>query len=90
MPLKYQMRRREHRELYAQIFEIQNGLCAICRCRPELKKRFCFDHDHKTNQIRGLLCTRCNAGIGYFRDNTNALYSAVRYLDSKVSYGEVY
>jgi len=39
------------------------------------------DHDHKTGKIRGLLCKRCNVGMGYFKDDPSILKKAVRYLE---------
>jgi hypothetical protein len=38
------------------------------------------DHCHKTEKIRGLLCTRCNTGLGFFEDNPYTLLSAIRYV----------
>ncbi len=56
----------------------QNGVCAICGVAP---KRFDTDHCHKTGLVRKLLCHNCNAGIGYFKENTQYLKSAIEYLD---------
>jgi hypothetical protein len=42
----------------------QGGTCAICH-KPPYKKKLAVDHNHLTGKIRGLLCTRCNIGIGY-------------------------
>lgn len=63
----------------------QNYKCAICG-----EEIFLFgssktltahvDHDHKTGKIRALLCDKCNRGLGYFRDNTDYLLSAISYL----------
>jgi hypothetical protein len=39
------------------------------------------DHDHKTGLIRGLLCTQCNPGIGYFQDSIERLQLAIKYLE---------
>lgn len=56
----------------------QNGLCAICEDAGTL----CIDHDHKTGIVRGLLCRRCNIGLGHFRDDRIALQRAIDYLQN--------
>lgn len=43
----------------------QGGCCAICHLRPSNGRALCVDHDHKTGQIRGLLCISCNLGVGH-------------------------
>ena len=68
----------------------QNGTCAICKKtetstinRGENATKtnsLSVDHSHKTGAIRGLLCGRCNRGIGYFKDDIKLLYSAAKYL----------
>lgn len=40
----------------------------------------CVDHDHKTNKFRGLVCGRCNQGLGHFQDNIEILKLAIKYL----------
>ncbi len=72
---------------YLQMLESQGGICAICR-NPETTKTkatgttwtLAVDHSHLTGKIRGLLCSRCNQGIGNFRENPEFLLSAVDYL----------
>jgi hypothetical protein len=51
--------------------------CVICGST----RRLCIDHDHTTGNIRGILCTKCNAGIGMFDDNTTRLRLAIDYLN---------
>ena len=55
---------------------VQGGLCALCRERPAKH----VDHDHRTGQVRGVLCFQCNAGLGQFADRPEMLEAAVRYL----------
>ena len=50
---------------YARLFLSQDGKCAICRRVPS-GRALDVDHDHRTREIRGLLCHRCNRGLGYF------------------------
>ena len=50
--------------------------CVICGST----RRLCIDHDHATKKIRGVLCSKCNAGLGMFDDNATRLESAIRYL----------
>ena len=63
---------------------IQNhdGKCDICRSNTSgyKKKSFNIDHDHKTGEVRGLLCHKCNLGLGNFNDNIELLNKAIAYL----------
>lgn len=56
----------------------QNGACAICKEVTE--ETLHIDHCHESNNVRGLLCTACNKGLGCFKDNPEALAEAIRYL----------
>lgn len=65
----------------------QGGLCAICHRPPTSspfgkRPRLVVDHDHTTGKVRGLLCTDCNAGIGYFDDDPVILRAVIEYLTS--------
>ena len=67
---------------YEALLEAQNGACAICgdgECSDGRKLH--VDHDHDTGEIRGLLCYRCNAGIGLLRDDVTLVKKAVEYLN---------
>jgi len=66
-------------EQYNELFEKQNGRCAICKQKPT-KRRLDVDHNHKTGKVRGLLCLACNAGIGQLDDDINILQEAINYL----------
>ncbi len=48
---------------YDEMFEAQSGRCAICGSPPE-GKRLSVDHDHQTDEVRGLLCQPCNLVLG--------------------------
>lgn len=42
----------------------QNGCCGLCKKdEKSFKRRLNVDHNHKTGQVRGLLCYRCNKFI---------------------------
>lgn len=59
----------------------QNNLCAICGNAPKTNKRLAIDHDHTTGKVRGLLCDKCNCGLGLFKDSTELLLRAIKYLE---------
>lgn len=45
---------------YEAILELQGGVCALCE-KPPKKRNLSVDHDHRTGEVRGLLCDpRCN------------------------------
>jgi hypothetical protein len=57
------------------------AVCEICGQSPQ--KALHLDHDHLTNEFRGWLCNNCNLGIGSFRDSSDLLVAAARYLREK-------
>jgi hypothetical protein len=58
----------------------QRGVCAICKSPPGDTRRLAVDHCHATGLIRGLLCQKCNHGLGQFRDNPFLLKRALQYM----------
>lgn len=71
---------------YDALLTAQGGVCAICgqaECRKDRKGRvidLAVDHDHENGHVRGLLCAKCNHGLGNFKDNTEVMCRAVTYL----------
>ena len=60
------------------LFDSQGRKCAICEVTES--RIWHLDHDHATGHIRGVLCIRCNCGIGYLRDDPELLRKAAAYL----------
>ncbi len=71
---------------FKRMLRSQDYTCAICPTEIKAgvngKRAACVDHCHKTGVVRGLLCTRCNLGLGMFRDSPRRLRMAVQYLQA--------
>jgi hypothetical protein len=73
-------------EEYDLLFEQQDGKCAICGKEETAKhhngtlRSLAVDHNHDTNQIRGLLCSKCNLGIGHFDEDIYLFDKIINYL----------
>lgn len=73
---------------YRLMAQAQGNVCAIC-AKPEsavnpksLEPRLlAIDHCHNTGKVRGLLCSKCNTGIGSLNDDVSRLRSAIAYLE---------
>lgn len=71
---------------YNGLLREQGGACAICR--SEISGGvgvFHVDHCHATKVVRGLLCMRCNHGLGNFKDDPTLLRKAAEYLEASAS-----
>ena len=67
---------------YEQMLKDQNYCCAICKKHQDkFDKRLAVDHNHSTEEVRGLLCSNCNASIGYALDDISILQNAISYLN---------
>lgn len=63
-------------EDYNRMFDEQQGKCKICNSEATLV----VDHCHITGVVRGLLCNKCNVGLGCFNDNPELIKVATNYL----------
>jgi hypothetical protein len=86
---KEQRRTQKLRRLYGitledqnRILEGQGGVCAICGTDNWTAAGPSIDHDHATGEIRGVLCNRCNAGIGFLNEDITRFRNAIVYLTS--------
>lgn len=88
-----EMRRKRHyREKYNltleeidQMLIAQNHRCALCGKSLIETKRY-IDHSHETDKVRGILCHKCNVGLGYlqyFYDDPELLKKATVYIKIK-------
>ena len=59
----------------------QENKCAICGNGFKNERDCHVDHEHTTKRVRGILCHKCNVGLGLFRDNIFILSNATRYLE---------
>jgi len=69
---------------YAAMLARQNGVCGICR-RPPVERRLAVDHCNATGLIRGLLCNRCNLGLGHFDHGPAQLRAASDYVHAALA-----
>ena len=67
---------------YSILLVAQNYKCAICGIdASELSRELSVDHSHETHEVRGLLCSHCNIGLGNFKDDIDVMTKAIEYLD---------
>lgn len=74
-------------EEYEAMLLKQNHKCAICgtpdaKTTSKAQNSFCVDHDHVTGEVRGLLCSNCNRGLGLLGDTVEALKKALKYINA--------
>jgi len=82
---------------YDLMLKGQNGVCAICGKKETQRSNkkggidsLRVDHNHKTGNVRGLLCSRCNFGISHFNDEIKLLEKAIDYLLKDQRMGYIY
>ena len=76
-------------EEYNTLLEKQGHKCAICNSTdPKGRKSgrgggvdvFYVDHNHKTGEVRGLLCNVCNRTIGYVNEDVELIKNMIKYV----------
>ena len=69
-------------ETAQQKLEDQQFLCALCACHLDhvIGRNAQIEHDHKTGRFRGVVCLRCNLGLGWIQDNPELVDKIVAYL----------
>lgn len=76
---RYKMNRVDQLKLH----ESQNRRCFLCETELEMfvgHKGGFIDHDHKTGEVRGILCNRCNTIIGSLETHKN-INKLLKYLN---------
>ena len=58
----------------------QGFKCRVCGNEFKNSRDMHIDHCHEEDQIRGILCSGCNVGLGHFKDNVASLMQAIMYL----------
>lgn len=78
-------------EQFQTILEQQGYACALCLTPFEgLKRReMHIDHCHSTQTVRGILCMKCNVGLGMLGDNEEGLLRALSYVTKENAVGQI-
>lgn len=72
---------REAKQHYDELLKKQNNSCAICGITAdESNDKLIIDHNHDTLIVRGIVCSYCNKGLGFFKDSPTRLAMAIEYL----------
>jgi hypothetical protein len=59
----------------------QDRKCALCGDSFVSEKHTHLDHNHTTGQIRGVLCSSCNTGLGLFGESVEKLKKGIEYIE---------
>lgn len=82
-------------EEYERLLRQTNGICPICQKEFAEKKhkKGCdakgpvVDHNHETNEVRGIICGMCNIGIGVFYEDQETMIRAIKWLNKGGYFG---
>ena len=64
-----------------ELFRAQQCRCPICGVATKPVDGWVVDHNHLTKKVRGVLCQRCNKGLGCFRDSAATMRAGADYLE---------
>ena len=66
-----------------QMFDDQNGSCANQECPTVFEdvSKAHVDHNHKTGEVRKLLCQHCNQALGHLRENARTIHGLGKYIE---------
>jgi Recombination endonuclease VII len=67
------------KDAYLSMVNLQNSSCALCSKFEFDHFKLHVDHCHYTNKVRGLLCSKCNQGIGLLKHDASLISKAVLY-----------
>jgi hypothetical protein len=62
---------------YLLKYEMAGGCCEICHKHFD---KLCVDHNHQTEQVRGLLCVPCNLAIEHLKESPEIMNNAIKYI----------
>lgn len=67
-------------EDFDRIFNAQNRACDICKTATMIGKGWCVDHDHNTGEVRAILCSNCNAALGFVSENPDIARAVLEFI----------
>jgi hypothetical protein len=70
---------------YRDMSRAQGGVCAVCGETNTSGMALAVDHSHRTGEVRGLLCNRCNAALGFLKNDPERCLRAALYLEDRGS-----
>ena len=73
-------------EQYKEMFEKQDGKCAVCEAPGALLNQYGkvglhVDHNHVTGQVRQLLCSNCNTALGLLKESPDTIRKLLSYVE---------
>ena len=73
-------------ECVEKLKQAQQNKCPICERLLTDVKKIHIDHNHTTGYVRGILCSKCNNGLGFFNDDIQLFTKVLSYLQSSTEF----